>query len=100
MLIELRVIKFVITLVLKFKKTRNEDEAKYSTFYLNSKAETIIHDAEIDSILKSIGSTIMTKIQKYQAEDWGWTIDSVMVQNINFSKYKRVSERSYIKLSK
>ena len=30
----------------------------------------------------------MTKIQKYQAEGSGWTLASVIAQNINVSKYK------------
>ena len=30
----------------------------------------------------------MTKIQKYQAKDSGWTIDSVIKQNINVSRYR------------
>ena len=30
----------------------------------------------------------MTKIQKYQAKDSGWTIDSAIKQNINVSRYK------------
>ena len=32
----------------------------------------------------------MTKIQKYQAEDSGWTIDLVIGQNIHISEYKPV----------
>ena len=87
---------------LKIEKNKiiNENETKYSTFYSNSKAETIIHDADINSILESIDSTIMTKIQKYHAEGSGWTIGSVIEQNINISKYKPLSGSSYIKLPK
>ena len=32
------------------------------TFYTNSKVQTIIHDSDIDTMLKSIYSTIITKI--------------------------------------
>ena len=32
------------TLVIKFKKREGDDATKYSTLYLNSKAETIIND--------------------------------------------------------
>ena len=42
----------------------------------------------------------MTKIQKYQAEGVGSTIDSVIEQKINFSRYKPLSGSSYVKLSK
>ena len=36
---ESRGFKFVIIMVLRFKEIIKEDETKYSTFYLNSKAE-------------------------------------------------------------
>ena len=49
---------------LKIKKTINEDDTQHGTFYLNSKAETIIHNADIDSVFKSIYSTFMIKIRK------------------------------------
>ena len=42
----------------------------------------------------------MMKITKYQTESSGWTIDSVIEQNINFSKYKPLSGSSSIKLTK
>ena len=38
----------------------------------------------------------MTKIQKYQAEGSGWTIDSVIEKITNVSKYKPLSGSSYI----
>ena len=68
-----------------------KDETKYSTFFSNSKTEKIIHSTPIDSISESIFSMIVTKIQKYQAKGSGWTITSVIEQNINISKYKPLS---------
>ena len=50
------------TLFLKLKKTTNKDETKYSTFYLNSKAETVIHRPDTDNVFESIYSKIKTKI--------------------------------------
>ena len=50
---------------------------------MNSKAEKIIHDTDINSIFESIYSTMMTKIQKYQAVGLGWTISSMIEQNTN-----------------
>ena len=49
-------------------------------FYSNLllKTEKTIHNADIDNVLESIYNTIMTKIQKYQAEGLGWAIDSVI----------------------
>ena len=53
---------------MKFRKTKNEDERKYSAFYSKLKAETIILDESIDSTFESIYSMIMTKIRKYKGE--------------------------------
>ena len=62
---ELTRFKFVVTLVLKFKETINKNETKYSILYSNSKAETIIHDSDINNVFEPIYNTIMTKKQKY-----------------------------------
>ena len=98
---KLRGFKAVITLVLKLKKKnkKNEDEPKYSSFYSNTKVETIFHNRDIHSILESIYDTIMTKVQKYQVKGSGWTMYSVREQNISISKYKSLSSSSYIKLA-
>ena len=47
----------------EFKKIGNDDELKYTTFYSNSKAKTIINKIDIDDIFESIYTTIIhTKI--------------------------------------
>ena len=58
---KLRRFKFFITLVLKLNKKINEDETKYGTFYSNSKAETIVHNSDINNMLESIQNTIVRK---------------------------------------
>ena len=42
-----------------------------------------IHDIGIYSIFELIYSVIMTNIRKYQTDGSGWTIDSVIEQNLN-----------------
>ena len=51
-------------------------------------------------MLLSIYSTIITKIQKYQEEESGWTNSLVIEQNINNPKDKPLRGSNYIKLSK
>ena len=58
LLAELKTFKFVTTSVLEFKKVKSHDKTKYSIFYLNSKAETIINESDIDNLFESIYSTI------------------------------------------
>ena len=47
LLTELEGFEFVATPVLKFKKIQSDDKALYNTFYLNSKAETILNENDI-----------------------------------------------------
>ena len=62
----------------------------------NSDAETIVHVTDVGSILKSVCSTIMKKIWKYQTKCLSLAIDSVMEQKIIISNYKPLSGSSYI----
>ena len=96
---KLKYIRFVIALVLKLKKNNKQRQNKVSTFHLNSKTETIIHDSDTDNVLESNYSMVLTKIQKYQVEGSSWTIDLVIEHNIIISKYNPLSDSSCIKLS-
>ena len=60
--------KFVINLVLKFRKSISKDEKRCSTFYSNSKTETVVPHSDVDNLFKSICCTVITKTQ-YQEED-------------------------------
>ena len=60
---ELRGFKFVTTLVLNFKKIKSEDKTKYDNFYSSSKAEIIVNESDIDDLLESIYSTIISNIE-------------------------------------
>lgn len=84
MLNELRVFKFVITLILKSKKIIKK--TKCNNFYSNSKAETIIQNINIDSICEWY--------------DYDKNIKKFSDKNINISKHKPIHKSSYIKLLK
>ena len=61
-------VKICYSLGIIIKKTINDVETKYSTFYSNSKAKKLLH-SDIDNVSRSIYSTIMIKIPKYQEKD-------------------------------
>ena len=88
------------TLVLEFKKIESDDKAKYSNFYMNPKAETIINESDNDDAFLSIYISIISKIQKFLGKDLSQIIDSVLDQTINISKNKPLSGSSYIELPK
>ena len=72
----------------------------YNTFYLNSKAEKIINENNIDDAFKSIYSTFIWNMQKSSGQSSGGITDSVLDQTINISKYNPLDCISYIKLPK
>ena len=52
-----------MTLVLEFKNLENDNKTMYSTFYSNSRAETINNESEIDDVFESTYSTIISNMQ-------------------------------------
>ena len=96
LLTQLKDFNFVTTVILVFKKIENDDKTKYDTFYLNSKAEIIINESDIDDVFESIYTTIITNIQKSLGKGSGWIIDSVIDHNISISKYNSLAGTSYI----
>ena len=85
-LTELRGFKFVTTFILVFTKIDSDNKIKHGTFYLHSKAETIINESGIDNVFESIYTTIIAKIQKSLGRGSGWIIGSVIEQNTSISK--------------
>ena len=63
LLSELKGFKFVTTIVLEFKNIENDYKTAYSTFYLNSRVETVNNESDIDDVFESTYSTI-SNIQK------------------------------------
>ena len=70
LLTEFKGLKFVMTSVLEFRKIERDDETKYSSLYLSSKAETVINDSDVDDVFASVYSTIMSNIQKSLEKAW------------------------------
>ena len=82
------------------KIIERKGKTKYDTFYSHSKAETIINESDIDDLVESICTTIISNIQKSLEKSSGSVIDSVIEHNISISKYNPLAGSSYIKLSK
>ena len=97
LLSELREFKFVI---FRDKKIGSDDTTKYSTFYSNSNAKTVINGSDIDNVFESICSTIILNIQRSLGKGLGWIIDLVVNLTVNVSKYNFLAGSSFIKLSK
>ena len=97
---ELRRFKFVITLVLVFKKIESKDKTKFDNFYSGSKAEIIINESDIENVFQSIYTAIISNIQKSLGKCSGWIIDSAIDYTISISKYNPLAGSSYIKLCK
>ena len=89
-----------VTTALVIKKVETKDKTKYDHFYSSSKIEIIINESDIDDVLESIYSTIISNIQKSLEKVLGWIIDSIIAHNIIISKYNPLAGSSYIKLPK
>ena len=100
LLCEFRCFKFVTTLIFEFKKIETVDETKHIIFYLNSKAEIVIDEIDIDDVFESIYVTIISSIQKSLGKSLGWIIDSVIDHIVVISKYYPLAGSSYIKSPK
>ena len=92
LLTQLRGLRFVTTLVLVFKNIESEDKTKHDNFYSSWKAEIIINENDVDDVLQSIYTPIITKIQKSLGKDSSWIIDSVINHTISVSKYNPLAE--------
>ena len=84
----------------EYRKIESDDETKYSTFYLNSKAEKIFDKSDIDGVFKSIYIMIIRNIQNFFGKRLGWIIDSVIDHTISINKYNSSAGCGYIKLPK
>ena len=49
----------------------SNDETRCSTFYLSSKAETVVNERHIDDVFELINSTIISDIQKFLGKSSG-----------------------------
>ena len=83
LLSQLRGFKLVTGLVLECRKIENYNETKDTTFYSNSKEETIVNESDINDIFESVYTTIIPNIQKYLGKGSGWIFDSVIDHIIN-----------------
>ena len=64
---------------------------------MNSKAETIINESDIDYVVESIYSTIRSNIKKPGSD---WIIESAIDHSINISKYNPLACSSYVNYQK
>ena len=101
---EVKIIKYIETLKLTFKKiTVDADKNKpkmFETAYFNSKLITIINQNEIsESIQTSNQDILLNGISVWLPEGLGWTVESVDDQYINIVRYKPLKGSSYHHIS-
>ena len=63
------------TLVLVFKKIESDNKTNYPIFYSNSKVEIIINGSDIDDVLESVYTTVISNIKKSLGKGSCWIID-------------------------
>ena len=98
---EMRGIKYIETLKVKFRKTIVADNKKkitIKTAFFNSKAKTIINKNKISESLQTSKQEILNIIDVWLSEGSGWIVESIDKHYINIIKYKPLTGSSYIKL--
>ena len=94
---EMKGLKFILTLKIKFSKMTGDDII-YKTAFFNSKAQTIINDLEIPESLKLSEQQILNFVAQWISEGSGWTIQSIDAHYLNIVKYELMKGSSYIQL--
>ena len=59
----------------------------------------MINERDIENVLKSVYTKIISNIKKSSGKGAGWIIDSVIDHNISISKYNPLAGSCYIKLA-
>ena len=76
-------------------------KAKYNTFYLNLKAETITNESDIDNVFELICTIIISNIKNLQEKlQTGLLIQSQINHDIDISKCNPLAGSSYTKIPK
>ena len=77
-----------------------DDKTKYSTFYPNSKADTVVNESDIDDVFVSNYTTVIWNMQKSLWKSLSWITNSITDHNFKTSKHDPIAGCSYIKLPK
>ena len=94
---EMKVLKFVETLKITFRKVSGGETIEKKAFF-NSTVQTIINETQINEALQLSKQIILNKIAQWVSEGSGWTILSVDGHYINLVKYEPLKGLSYIQL--
>ena len=78
-----------------FKYQKPNGEIKFTQVYFNSTTKTVINNK---FSLKNACKNILSRIDNWINEGFGWTVESVKSQCINISIYRPLSGSSYVKL--
>ena len=78
-----------------FKYQKPNGEIKFTQVYFNSTTKTVINNK---FSLKNACKNILSRIDNWINEGFGWTVESVKSQCINISIYRLLSGSSYVKL--
>ena len=87
--------KYQKPLKVTLKKYKPNGEIKFTQVYFNSTTNTVINN---NFSLKNACKNILSRIDNWINEGFGWTVESVKSQCINISIYRPLSGSSYVKL--
>ena len=92
---EVKGFKYQITLKVKLKKYKSEEEIEFAPVYFNSTTKIVIsHKFGLDRSFQEI----LYRIDNWINEGSCWIVETIKSQYINISTYRPLSGSSYVKL--
>ena len=95
-LIELKGLKYQITLSDLLSKVESSEETEYKSVYLNSFTKTVINN---DYKLDDCFNEIIFRLETWISEGSYWILEEIISQLLNVSSYLPLSGSIYVKLS-
>ena len=96
LLVELKGLKYQITLAVLLSKVNNSGEIEYSPVYFNSLTITVIGSNKFG--LNQAFQEIIYRLENWISNGSGWIVEEIISQYLNISSYLPLSGSTYIKL--
>ena len=97
LLLELKGLKYQITLRVLLSKVKSSDLTEYSPVYFNSLTKTVIGNKYF---LDQCFNEIIFRLEQWISHGSGWNVEEIVSQYLNISSYLPLSESTYCKLPK
>ena len=97
LLIELKSLKYQLTLNVLLSKQKTSNETEYKPVYFNSLTKLVINE---DYKLDECFNEMIYRLENWIGHGSGWIVEEIISQYLNLSSYFTLSGSTYVKLPK